>query len=123
MKQFKWIDFYVNIGLIAGCLLTGLFIDNSVFLPAYFIVGGWQVLSMAVHTYFGWFTHREGNRFWYHCLAACCVALMLLSIIWEPFLGVFAVLLFLAPVMAIYYIGLCYKEVSFYMVRPMDLLK
>jgi hypothetical protein len=123
MKQFKLIDFYTSIGLIVGCLLTGIFIDNTAFIAAYFIVGGWQVISMLVHAYFGWFTGRQGNRYWYHCFSAVCVAGMLLSIVAEPLLVIFAVLLFLAPPMAIYYMRICYKEVFFYMVRPLDLLK
>jgi len=119
MKQFKIIDFWINIGLILSSVIISFleksedFLHNG-FLLGYFIVGGWQVISMLAHAYNRCFTSRWGARYIYHWITFIAVITM-------P--GSFWVLLYAAPFMAIYYTYLCYKEVYIKMQRPLALLK
>ena len=119
MHQFKIIDFWINIGLIIStftiCKLEGAadFLHNG-FLIGYFIMGGWQVISMLVHAYNRCFTYKWGARYIYHWIT-------LIAVITMP--GSFWILIIAAPFMAIFYTWLCYKETYIKMQRPLALLK
>lgn len=119
MQQFKKIDFWINIGLIISaftiCLRQGAadFLHNG-FLTGYFILGGWQVISMLVHAYNRCFTYKWGARYIYHWIT-------LIAVITVP--GSFWVLIIAAPFMAIFYTWLCYRETYIKMQRPLSVLK
>ncbi|MFT3683121.1 MAG: hypothetical protein QM791_22870 [Ferruginibacter sp.] len=116
MKKFKIIDYRVSIFLMAACIVTVLVKkDFDFIISAYFIVGGWQVISMIVHAAAGWFTKTWSSRFIYHWIT-------LISIITIP-LGSVWILVFTAPAMAIFYTWLCWNEVNVKMKRPLALLK
>jgi len=51
MKRFKTIDLFINIILIIGSAVYCLIKQDGTFFYGYFIVGGWQVISMIVHAY------------------------------------------------------------------------
>ena len=115
MKKFKQIDLLVNIILVTG--FTGYTLikwDDSLFL-AYFVVGGWQVISMIVHIAGKWFTKRGGPRYAYNWVTG--IALLTFP------LGSFWLLLFIAPLMAVYYTWQCYDELVVKMRRPLANLK
>lgn len=114
MKQFKTIDLFVSIALILGFAIYWLVKPGSFFV-AYFVVGSWQVISMLVHAFNKCFTYKKGKRYMYHWISFISIATV-------P-LGSFRVLIFLAPVMAVYYSWLCYREVFIKMRRPLALLK
>jgi hypothetical protein len=88
--------------------------DNT-FLLGYFIVGGWQVISMLIHVYNKSFIQKKGTRYVYHWIT-------LLSLITMP-VGSFLILLFTAPFMAVFYTYLCFDEVKKMNRRPLALLK
>ena len=119
MKRFKLIDFWINIGLIISTVTISIlkgeenFFHNS-FLMGYFIVGGWQVISMLVHVYNRCFTKKWGARYIYHWVA-------FIAVITIP--GSFWILLYIAPFMAAYYTYVCYRETFVKMQRPIALLK
>ncbi|GAB2828265.1 hypothetical protein [Ferruginibacter profundus] len=119
MKQFKIVDFWISIGLIISftiiSILEGMedFLHNY-FTSGYFIVGGWQVISMLVHAFNRCFTARWQARYIYHWIAFIAIVTM-------P--GSFWVLLYAAPLMAVYYTYLCYKETYIKMKRPLSILK
>ncbi len=121
MKTFKIVDFWVSVLLILSfaiisipaCIGRGLL--NETLLTGYFVVGGWQVISMIVHVITGYYTQKWGARFIYSWIS-------LIAIITMPG-GSFWVLIFAAPFMAIYYTWLCYEETFIKMKRPMELLK
>jgi hypothetical protein len=115
MKQFKTIDFWVSSLLIAIFTIASIFKGNETFMYGYFIVGGWQIISMIIHIAARCFTYKGGVRNIY-----CWI--VLISIVTVP-VGSFVVLLFTAPVMAIYYTWICYNEVYVKMQRPLALLK
>ncbi len=115
MKQFKIIDLFVSVMLIISFSILSLVKQDGIFFIGYFIVGGWQVISMIVHAVTHTFTHWPGARYAYHWVTLIAVLTMPLGSIW--------ILLFAAPVMAVYYTWLCYNEVYVKMKRPIDLLK
>ena len=118
MKTFKIIDVWTSIGLIIS-FTTLILLDgnrsilNSKLFDGYFVVGGWQVISMLVHTFTRTFTY--GARLVYHWIT-------LISVVTMP-AGSFWILLFTAPFMAVFYTWICYREVYIKMKRPLDILK
>lgn len=119
MKTFKTCDAWISTGLILSFMIINIIdkpeslIDTNI-LTGYFVVGGWQVISMLVHACTRLFTERWGARYIYHWLT-------LISLVTIP--GSFWVLAFTAPFMAIYYTGLCFREVRKMNQRPLSILK
>lgn len=116
MKTFKIIDMWISILLIIGfatnCLVKMDIVD---LLVGYFVVGGWQVISMLVHVFTGTFIYTLGARSVYHWITLFSVVTIPIGSMW--------ILLFTAPFMAVYYTWLCYHEVYVKMQRPLALLK
>jgi len=109
-------DFWFSILLFI--ILTIWFLINPSLdniIEAYFILGGWQVISMIIHEWNKWFISWKSTRRIYHWIS-------LVSLIAMPF-GFAWVLVVTAPFMAAYYIFLCGKEVYVKMQRPLALLK
>jgi len=120
MKQFKIIDFWISVGLIISFTIINIMegslnILENYLLVGYFVVGGWQVISMLVHVFNHCFTAKFGARYIYNWITFIAVVTMPLGSIW--------ILLFAAPFMAIGYTYLCYKETYVKMRRPLHLLK
>ena len=116
MKKFKTIDYWISIVLIAGFAIAIIIQqDFEVTLTGYFVVGGWQVISMIIHGLNGWFTGRKGARYIYHWITLISIVTMPAGSIW--------ILAFTAPFMAVFYTWLCWREVHIKMRRPMSLLK
>lgn len=111
MKTFKQIDLYINIGMIAGFTIASL-INLEILLKAYFIVGGWQILSMITHTLNGWFMKKGGARSFYHWLVMAILLVVLLGQIITPLLIIIFFLLFGSPVLAIFYTKICNDELK-----------
>lgn len=115
MKKFKKIDTWISIILIAAFAIATIINRDYTFLIGYFVVGGWQVISMLVHVYNRSFTEKRGTRYVYHWIT-------FFSIITMP-VGSFFILLFTAPFMAIFYTWLCFDEVRKMNQRPLALLR
>lgn len=119
MKRFKIIDFWINTGLIISFIIVAILEKGrnfmaTYFLAGYFIVGGWQVISMIVHLVARCFIYKGGKRYWYNWITLIAVSTM-------P--GSFWALLYVAPFMAVYYAYICYRETYVMMQRPLALLK
>ncbi|MEO6254264.1 MAG: hypothetical protein ABIO79_13205 [Ferruginibacter sp.] len=121
MKFFKIIDTWISIGLIISFTILiiyegkGFSISNNLLFTSYFVIGGWQVISMIVHAVKGFFTDKYGARYMYHWITFISVATMPAGSFW--------ILFFTAPFMAIFYTGLCFNEVRKMNQRPLALLK
>lgn len=115
MRKFKTTDYWISILLISVFTITSLVKMDGTFIIGYFITGTWQVISMIIHAWNGWFTRNGNARYVYHWI-------VLIAVLTLP-IGSFIILLFAAPVMAIYYTYLCYHEVTVRMQRPLALLK
>ena len=59
MKKFKQVDYYINIALILAFSIVSLINMDGTFIIGYLVVGGWQVISMIVHSYHHWFTRLK----------------------------------------------------------------
>ncbi|MBC7936062.1 MAG: hypothetical protein H7Y86_11985 [Rhizobacter sp.] len=124
MKKYKIIDFWISVLLIIGSFIFSLVQFDRSFLIAYYIVGGWQIVSMSIHVFNRWFTHRGDRRYTYHILVGIIVAFSLIGLTYDPVLMfVLFPLVVAAPLMAIYYTWLCYAEIYVKMQRPLALLK
>lgn len=124
MKKFKKADSYVSSLLIAGFTVLSFVNMDSTFIIGYFVVGGWQVISMIVHAAFGWFTDGYSYRSIYQYLVFGIIVMAILGLMIKPLLFILAFpLLFAAPVMAIYYTWICYNELSTIMKRPLSYVK
>ncbi len=115
MKKYKTIDLFINIALIICFAVYWLIQQDDSFFLAYFVVGGWQVISMIFHTWHKCFTHKKGSRYIYNWITLVTLATLPLGSYW--------ILLFTAPFMAIYYTYLCYREVYVKMQRPLAVLR
>ena len=123
MKKFKQIDFWISVGLILGSVIYGAK-ENLNFFAGYFIVGGWQVISMLIHFFNKWFCERGSKRYNYHRTVVVILLCTALGFVVYPLLMLVCfTLLFIAPVMAIYYTWICYNEIHVKMQRPLALLK
>ncbi|MBC7866071.1 MAG: hypothetical protein H7X88_00940 [Gloeobacteraceae cyanobacterium ES-bin-316] len=124
MKKFKMIDTWGSIGLLVCFTVLSLIKLDHTFLIGYCVLGAWQMMSMVVHAINGWFTHGKTSRYYYQITVAGLAVITLLGLGVPPVLWLLmVVLLFSAPIMAIYYTWLCYQEVYIKMQRPLAALK
>lgn len=124
MKQFKILDFWVSVLLIFGFTLYGLALQSINFIIGYLVVGGWQIISLLIHYYNNWFCEKGGRRRKYQLIVIIVLLAGLLGFVIPPILFMLAfALLFVAPIMAVYYSWICYNEIYFKMQRPLALLK
>ncbi len=122
MKTYKQIDFWVQVILISVFVAASLINRDYTFIAGYFTVGAWQVISMIVHQLKGCYTGKKMRRYYYHRIILFAVIAMCLVAIIPYFFMVYYVLLFVAPIMALYYLKICYHETFQYMVRPLDII-
>lgn len=124
MKIFKIADLSVSILLILFFATAFFSHWNSSPFAGYFIVGGWQVISMLVHFIKGWFIQKGNPKDVYQIIVLITFLIALLGLLITPLL--FMLLYFLlvaAPVMAIIYSAICYAEIRSVNLRPLSLLK
>lgn len=120
MKLFKQIDLLISIVLIAGFGVYFIY-DQAILFKAYFIIGGWQVLSMLIHALSGWFTGKDNPRRTYHWISFIVIAMGALVPLLYVFAFIFVIMLFAAPLMAIIYSVICYNELKSLNTRPSDI--
>jgi hypothetical protein len=126
MKPFKHIDWLVSLSLIVLSIIM-ILMRGDAFLYGYFFVGGWQVISMLVHEFAGWFTPKGGLRRCYHRVVFTLVAVGTIAFLF-PFLVYATIifgyaLLFATPFMALFYTRMCYDEWKELGRRPLSVLK
>lgn len=117
MRQFKKIDCILQVGLLLvafswnlAALLRGNFVGNDPFIAAYFAVGGWQFLSTVVHMLKPQYNKKMPRRIYLISLLAVVLGAIISYLQGDAVLLFFYVLLFAAPVMAIYYCIICVVE-------------
>lgn len=131
MKTFKIIDTWVSIICIPAFIVFGVITRNERLFYGYFIIGGWQVMSMSIHYFNRWFIKPGGERQFYHRAVFVLVLVIAVLIglaqmneyVFIPLLMIMFILLVTSPFMAIYYAFMCYQETYVKMKRPMELLK
>ncbi len=111
MKDFKLIDFWVSVGLIISYTIIfylepKISLNNSGYLiQGYFIVGGWQAVSMAVHIVHRNDVQLSQCRKIYTWTTLVCLITMPMGLL------MLAILFYSAPFMAIFYTCLCGYEI------------
>lgn len=115
MRTFKLIDVRISILLICGFAVVCSIRQDLTIITAYFVVGGWQVVSMIVHAVTQVFVRPVGMRLVYHWISFILLVTMPHGSIW--------ILVFAAPFMAVFYTWLCYSELRKMNERPLDILK
>lgn len=124
MKTFKMVDFYISAALMAGFAILSLIKPDVTFLIGYFVVGGWQIISMLVHELKGWFVPKGSARRLYHTITISILISALVGLLVTPVRAMLAfIFLFAAPVMAVYYCMMCYNETWIKLKRPLAALK
>jgi len=123
MKTFRITDLVVQVILIAGGVGYGIkeiFSPGDNFVIFYFIVGAWQITSMLIHYFFATPTIYYGERSCYAKLSLYTLLLALLlgalSLIFSSLIVLLLVycfaLLWFTPLLAFYYLCICWKEYS-----------
>ena len=124
MKTFKYFDAWFSCLLIISFSIMGFTNRDETFIYGYFYVGGWQVISMIVHSLNGWFTPKGSSRYLYHWAVLILFFIALLSLVYLPLLMLLLlIMVFTGPFMAIFYTVLCFNEIKLMNQRPLDLLK
>jgi hypothetical protein len=104
MKLFKQIELIINTVLISLFLVLFIFTKNYEFVfTGYFVVGGVQLLAIIIHIFKGWFIGFASLRTFYNWL------LLILAALLPTGLSIYF-LLFASPVMALFYLFICYRE-------------
>ena len=123
MKRLKEIDFVIQVLLIVATLIfvfTNIEFAEITLLFSLFIIGCYQLLSMLIHEVTGFFTKNNSIRRLYHNISYVIIALALLS----SFIpGLFYIILYVTPIMALTYTYICYKETFVFLKRPLSILK
>ena len=122
MRTLKKIDLVVQLLLIIGFAITTLVKSSNAFLLGYFVVGGWQGIGMILHRIKKWHTANGSVRNIYHTVTVIVLILAAVSFTLPIMYYYFFLLLFLAPVMALSYFAICFKETFYYTKRPLQLI-
>ena len=107
---FKKTDIIVQ---SAALLVVGAiwFFDADMAITSFFLgIGGWQLLSMFIHLVQRWNQQFAARRVYQYSLLVLALV-FLTSLLYAPvMIWVLYFLLFIAPVLAVYYTVLCYLE-------------
>lgn len=117
MKKFKKIDCVVQVVLLLAALCwnlagisRGRFLGNDPFIISYVIVGGWQLISALAHAVKPIYNKKIPRRIYLFALLAVVAGALIAYLQGDAVLLFFYVLLFAAPVMAVYYCLVCIAE-------------
>jgi hypothetical protein len=115
MKLFKWIDLWGQVAILAGSLLYVFTDNNANPLIPYFTVGGWQVLSLAIHSFFteSWLSTNARRSYGLTILWTAIIGIvswLTLYLEWSLLLVYLFALLAISPPFAIWYFTICLKE-------------
>jgi hypothetical protein len=113
MKVIKIIDCVAQVILIAGSLMAvminGLKISDESTFGVYFLVGGWQMISVFVHLVAGK-EYGSKTRRVYYILLLCTLGMGLLVSVGAGIIYFLGILLLWSPVLAILYMTACILE-------------
>jgi hypothetical protein len=105
MKHFKLTELLIY-AVILVCFPLLMLISSSfeLFFPAYFITGALQLFSIIIHFINGWFIHNPWRRGY-----ALFLLLLFLLLLFVP-MYILWMLLYSAPLLAAFYVYICYRE-------------
>src|SRR5689334_5537364 len=104
MLLFKKIDLAGQICLIIYGIVKALIIRDFISITdAYFLVGGWQVLSFFTHVFFGKHFYPLKQRDYYGYVLLCVLIFGIIISIVGGILVFLVMLLFISQILAIWY--------------------
>ncbi|XVJ67918.1 MAG: hypothetical protein HEQ40_17700 [Lacibacter sp.] len=116
MKAYKLAEVLINTTLILAFLCAFAITQSfELLFLSYFIVGSIQLLSMLFHLFKGWFSNHN-IRFVYY------IFLLFTGVLCFGGIGFF-ILLYAAPLMAAFYVFICYRELKILQLRELVHLK
>jgi hypothetical protein len=116
MKLYKLAELIINSVLIFAFVCVFVIMQSfELLFVSYFIVGGIQLLSMIFHIVKGWFSNHS-IRFIYY------IFLLYVGVLCIYGIG-FYFLLYGAPLMAAFYVFICYRELNILQIRELVHLK
>lgn len=115
MKLFKTIDWVGQLLLIitggALALVKNAGFFSTDFTIAYVLVGGWQMLSVLVHLFLPKAVKIKARKYYLWLLALTMLAGVIIQlIVKDAIIGYLFAMLFWTPLLAIFYLFICYKE-------------
>jgi hypothetical protein len=81
--------------------------DN--FIPAYFIMGGYQLLSTLINAFLP-FKKSPLRKVYYGLLILIIISGVIFGLAGDQIIGYLFVMLFFTPMMALFYLVICYRE-------------
>lgn len=113
MKAFKTFDYVCQIILLVVALFSIVIFGFDIFtgpaMAMYFILGGWQVISVIIHLFLKE-VPKDNLRKIYHVLLISVIAIGLLCLPSDAIISYMVGILLFSPVMAIIYLVCCYRE-------------
>ncbi len=108
MKSFKKVDVLLQAAIICLSVLLAVLDTSEYIFFAYILTGSYQLLSSMVHLLFrhAYYPIKERKYYWWTLVAIALIAV----IFFEYFLFVGLILLWVSPVLAIWYLIICYRE-------------
>lgn len=118
MKLLKQTDLIIQAMLFITGILASIIPANPLpFVYFYFFMGGWQLLSLAVHALHpkNLFFRKERSRYAKNVLGLFIIGILsaVLSVGGAPILLVYLfALLLISPVLATWYFTICFREIQ-----------
>jgi hypothetical protein len=122
MKTIKSFDLAAQLFLITGGVLLCLLRPDHFYI-AYFLVGGWQVLSCLAHLFYPHYYPYSGRKSYLWVLLFVIFVGLICLLIPESIISYLFCLLIFSPIMAVWYAFVCYKEVKLYQQKEWIQLK
>ena len=115
MKAFKIIDFLLQVvlivvGIVMIVFFGGMNLERIDFFIGYFLIGAWQISSVVVHFFYQAPYETHMRKLYLFALAVVTIFVVLAVFIDRIFLFTAEILLFFSPVMALYYLVVCFVE-------------
>jgi len=122
LKTFKIFDVLAQLLIIVVFLVGSFWANQQWMLTGYFVVGSWQVLSMLIHQINKWHLQKGSRRWYYHIIATTILIIIITAIIIPSLFMVWFIMLVAAPIMALFYAFICYREVFHPVKRPLHFI-
>lgn len=122
MKTFKLIDFYTQIILLTLFVCITVF-RNAISFTIYTGVALWEMISVLVHIIKEQMIASYKERRTYSFLIAGLIVTIVFLHLSKADNDIIILISYLTLCMFLYYLHLCYREIFFYMKRPLSVLK
>ena len=121
-KKIQKADAWIQVVLLA-CWAFSPLADFKYFFIFYFIMGGWQLLSL-VYYWVGTYSNYEDRQNVFRLIIVFFIILTATGLLYHPLLSsALLILFFCAPILSLCYTYTCFLEVNYLNRRPLYQLK